>query len=78
MAAATLFVSDPGCAEAVRTLSVTIAGAVSAGSSTSDRSTDCDSGTYVVGSVGSRTSRYTASATSPTISIGGDPGSLVG
>ena len=58
MAAATLFVSRPGCAEAARTLNVTIAGAdITVGSSTSDLSIDCDSGTYAVGSVGSRTSR---------------------
>lgn len=57
-AAATLFLSGPGCPEAARTLNVTIAGAeVTVGSSTSDRAIDCDNGTYAVGRVGSRTSR---------------------
>ena len=46
------------CAAAPRMLNVTIAGAdITVGSSTSDLSTDCDKGTYAVGSVGSRTSR---------------------
>ena len=45
-AAATLFVSRLGCPEAERMLNVTVAGAdVTVGSSTSDLSIDCDSGT---------------------------------
>jgi hypothetical protein len=45
-------VSRPGRPEAARTLNVTTAGAVTVGSSTSELSTDCDNGTYAVGSVG--------------------------
>ena len=65
IAADTPRASSAGGPDAARTLTLTVGGAGRLLSS------NCASGTYIVGGTGSRSDRYTASATTPTISSGG-------